>query len=222
MKTGNSTLRRFLAALRADNRAVTIIEFAFALPLLIMTFVGGMEVVNIVIVNTRVNQIALALADNASRMKQETVSGAPRIREYDVNQAFRAAEIQGGDLGLLQKGRLILSSLETNDSGGQWIHWQRCVGSVKTYKSSFGVQGTGGKTGTSLKGVQFDGNVIKAEKDAAIMLAEVVYDYQPLIVDGVMDKMTVRKTFAMGVRDDRDLTGDGIWNVTPASTKNTC
>jgi hypothetical protein len=222
MNSGNFPLRRFLAALRADNRAVTIIEFAFAMPLLLMTFLGGMEVVNLVLVNTRVNQIALALADNSSRMKQETVGGAPRIREYDVNQAFRAAEIQGGDLGLLQKGRLILSSLETNDSGGQRIHWQRCIGSAKTHKSSFGPEGTGGKTGTSLKGVQLDGNKIKAEKDAAIMLAEVVYEYQPLIVDGLMDKMTVRKTFAMGVRDDRDLTSDGIWNLSPTTTKNAC
>jgi len=221
MTSARNTLRRLVVGLRDDCHAVTIVEFAFAMPLLLTTLLGGLELANLVVAHTRVNQIALALADNASRMKQETVGGAPRIREYDVNQAFKAAEIQGGDLGLLKHGRLILSSLETNASNGQWIHWQRCVGSIKSLKSVYGVEGTG-KTGTAFKGVMSSGTLVTAQKDAAIMVAEVAYEYQPLIVDGVMDTMTIRKSFAMYVRDDRDLTVDGIWNTSPASTKNTC
>jgi Flp pilus assembly protein TadG len=213
-------MRCFLAALRDDCRAVTIIEFALVMPLLLTMLLGGLELANLVITHTRVNQIALALADNSSRMKQETVGGAPRIRESDVNQAFTAAELQGQYIDLLKHGRLILSSLETNASDGQTIHWQRCSGSMKTLKSIYGVEGTG-KTGTAFKGVEASDTLVTAQKDAAVMVAEVVYEYQPLIADGVMDKMTIRKVFAMYVRDDRDLTGAGIWPATGV-TASTC
>jgi hypothetical protein len=213
-------MRCFLAALRDDCRAVTIIEFALVMPLLLTLLLGGLELANLVITHTRVNQIALALADNSSRMKQETVGGAPRIREYDVNQAFKAAELQGQYIDLLKHGRLILSSLETNASNGQTIHWQRCYGSMTSLKSIYGVEGVG-KTGTAFKGVESSGTMVTAQKDAAVMVAEVVYEYQPLIVDGVMDKMTIRKVFAMYVRDDRDLTGAGIWPTTGV-TASTC
>src|SRR3546814_13154337 len=39
-------------------------------------------------------------------------------------------------------GRIILSSLERNDDGGQWIHWQRCYGDLDV-ESSYGEAGDG-------------------------------------------------------------------------------
>jgi hypothetical protein len=180
---------------------------------------GGIELANYSIVHMRVSQIAISLADNASRSKEQIVGGVPQLREYDINEAFRAAALQSGPLDINTKGRLILSSLETNGSGGQYIHWQRCFGGAMKYKSSYGKQGDGA-TGTAVKGMGPKGKQVKAEAGYAIMFAEVVFDYDPLIFDRFLSKEPIRKIAAMYVRDDRDLSK--VYNPAPAATINSC
>src|SRR5690606_27703432 len=129
-----SRLRPVRQLLR-DDSGVAFIEFAYTLPFLMVLGLGGVEVANFAITHLRVSQLAVSLADNASRAKQEIVAGVPRMREADVNESFLAAELQSGNLDVQNNGRLILSSLGVNEDGGQWIHWQRCFGSAD-YRSS--------------------------------------------------------------------------------------
>jgi len=212
------SFRRTLGALLRDDSAVALIEFGYSLPFLMILGLGGVEVANYSITHMRVSQIAVSLADNASRAKQEIVAGVPRMREYDVNEAFRASEVQSAGLDIENNGRLILSSLETNASGGQWIHWQRCFGTAN-YTSSYGKQGDGA-TGTSFQGMGPTGSKVTAEAGFAVMFAEVVYDYKPLVFDRFISAQPIRKTAAMYVRDDRDLSQ--IYNPSPAATVNNC
>jgi hypothetical protein len=210
---------RLLRRLLGDASGVALIEFAYSLPFMTILGLGGVEVANYSITHMRVSQIAVSLADNASRAKEEIVSGVPHMREYDVNEAFQAAELQSANLDIANNGRLILSSLEVNSSGGQWIHWQRCFGAKTGYKSSYGKEGDGA-IGTSFKGMGPTGRVLKAEKDYAIMFVEVVYDYQPLLFGRFIPDAPIRKTAAMYVRDDRDLTQ--IYNPSPAAPVRSC
>lgn len=206
-----------LWAARHDRRGMSAVEFALALPLLMFMGLGGLEVANMALANSRVNQIAIALADNASRMKQQTIGSAPHFRESDAVEALLAAERQGGDLQLMQNGRAILSSLQVNPDGGQWIKWQRCRGTKTTYASNWGAEGTGA-TGTAFAGIGSATKTIAAEPQSAIMVAEVVYEYRPLIVDSIFDTMTIRKYAAMYVRDERDLSQIYASPPTVAST----
>lgn len=199
--------------LHRDTSGVSIVEFAMSLPLLLFGTLGGLELANLVATHMRINQIAISLADNASRMKQQTISGAPKVREYDVNEAFKAAERQSDDLKLVNHGRMILSSLEVKDgtTSTQIFHWQRCQGAKTSYTSKYG------KQNVTIPGAGPVGRRITAEKDAAIMVAEVAYEYQPLIMDSLFPSMVIRKYSAMYVRDDRDLSGTGIAPVGTAS-----
>lgn len=218
------SLQRFARRFARDTRGVAFIEFAYTLPWLMVLGLGGMELANYSITHMRVSQLAVSLADNASRAKEDIVAGVPRMREFDVNESFQAAQLQSGTLDVQANGRLILTSLETNSSGGQWLHWQRCFGAKTAYKSSYGKQGDG-KTGTSnTTGMGPTGRKVKAESGYAIMFVEVAYDYQPLIFDRFLPDGEIRKTAAMYVRDDRDLdpTGEGLFNPSPAATKRTC
>lgn len=207
--------------MRAFARAcegVALIEFAYSLPIMIALGFGGLELVNYTTVHLRVNQIAISLADNASRAKQEIVGGNPRFRELDANESIRAAFLQGGNLDLKENGRVILSSLEVNDDGGQWIHWQRCGGD-KTYPSKYGPEGTG-ETGTAFQGMGSGTRQVQAESNFAIMYAEVFYDYRPVIFGELIPEQTIYKTAAMYVRDDRDLSG--VFNPAPAAPVSSC
>jgi hypothetical protein len=209
---------RFALRLLRDPGGVAFIEFAYSLPFMMILGLGGIELANYSIMHMRVSQLAVSLADNASRAKQDVVSGVPRMREYDVNEAFTAAELQSGPLDIEHNGRLILSSLEVNPEGGQWIHWQRCYGD-KPFTSSYGVEGDGA-SGTSLPGMGPAGRQVRAEDGYAIMFAEVVYQYKPLIFDRFISENPIRKVAAMYVRDDRDLSG--IYNPSPAAPVNSC
>ena len=207
-----------LRELLRDESGLALIEFGYSLPFLMILGLGGVELANYSITHMRVSQLAVSLADNASRAKQEIVAGVPRMREYDVNDTFEAAKHQSGGLDIEHNGRLILSSLEVNATGGQWIHWQRCFGDAN-YSSSYGVEGEGA-TGTSFPGMGPASRRVQAESGFAIMFAEVVYDYKPLVFDRFVSAQPIRKIAAMYVRDDRDLTQ--IYNPSPAAPVNSC
>jgi len=213
-----SGLVRELRALARARDGVALIEFAYSLPIMVTLGLGGLELVNYTTAHLRVNQIAISLADNASRAKQEVVGSNPRFRELDANESIRAAQLQGGNLDLKANGRVILSSLEVNEDDGQWIHWQRCGGD-KSYPSRYGEQGEG-ETGTSFAGMGTGTRLVQAEPRFAIMYAEVFYDYQPIVFRGLIPEQTIYKTAAMYVRDDRDLSG--IFNPTPEAVQSLC
>ena len=209
---------RLLRRLRRDVGGIALIEMAFVAPFLMVLALGGIELISYSTAHMRVSQVAISLADNASRAKQEIVSGVPRMREVDVNEAFRAAELQAGALDIADNGLLILSSLETNADDGQWIHWQRCHGGAD-YASSYGEEGDG-ETGTAFPGMGPADKRVLAEEGYAIMFVEVYYDYTPMVFGRLLPDRPIRKTAAMYVRDDRDLSG--IYNPAPQSDVRTC
>jgi hypothetical protein len=211
-------MRRRLARLWLDRSASSVVELGFAMPLLMGFALTATEVVSLAIIHVRLNQLAITVADNASRAKQTQVNGAPQFREYDVNQVFTGAALAVEDLNMPVNGRVILSSLETNGSGGQWIHWQRCWGK-NTYASRYGVQGTG-ITGTAFKGMGFTSTKMVADTGTAIMFVEVAYNYKPFFLGSILSPKVIRKEAALYVRDDRDLTQ--IYNPSPTSTVASC
>lgn len=211
-----ATVRR----LRGCTAAVSAVEFALVTPLLMTVGLGTIELANMALVYTRVSQIAIQMADNTSRAKQATGSSGAMMREFDVNDAFAQIDLVYPGLQVFTNGRVILSSLEQNASGGQWIHWQRCRGDATIGASKYGTQGTG-ITGTAFAGMGPTGTVVTADANSAIMFVEVYYKYKPIFFNvGSATSPTIYRAAAMYVRDDRDLTQ--IYNPSPAVTSYTC
>src|SRR5690606_26638093 len=88
MRAPFSHIGSLVGRLLRDRSGLALVEFAYSLPILMILGLGGVEVANYSVAHMRVSQIAVSLADNASRAKQEIVSGVPRMREYDVNETF--------------------------------------------------------------------------------------------------------------------------------------
>lgn len=218
MMASLTRLRRRAAEVRRCESGVALIEFAFSMPIILGMGMYGLEVTNYAMTHMQVSQIALALADNASRIGQDSALSLTQFRESDVNDTFEAAKKQAGRMDITTHGRIILSSLERNADGGQWIHWQRCVG-LRRYDSSYGVEGDG-VTGTSLSGMGPASERITAPDKNAVMFVEINYDYQPLISDTLIGKPKIHYTAAFIVRDERDLTM--IYNPSPAASRATC
>ncbi len=213
-------MHMILRRLRDDIGGAVIIEFAYCMPIFMGLGVTGIELSNMATANMKVSQITMTVADNLSRAKQDVALSLPQFREQDVLDAFKGAQLQSGTMNVLNNGRIIVSSLQQNASGGQWIAWQRCKG-VSNVVSSYGVQDTG-KTGTAFAGMGAGtaAQKVTAPAGSAIIFVEVTYTYQPIVSNALLGAKTMRKEAAFYVRDDRDLTK--VWNPSPSVTPATC
>lgn len=211
--------RQSLRSLWRNRDAIMLIEFAYALPVLMSLGFTSIEVANVAIANMRVNQVTMTVADNLSRAKQSVPLGLPRLREVDVNDALLGARIQGGDgVPILENGRIVVSSLQRNASGNQTISWQRCKGKLTGANSQYGAQGA--TQGTTAGFTGMGSPVVQAESGSAIIFAEVTYRYKPLVGDWILGARTIRREAAFYVRDDRDLSQ--IYNPSPTAPVAAC
>lgn len=199
---------------RASGGAAAV-EFAVALPLLLILGLMGAEIANMTSANLTVSQIALSVADNASRLGQTDNSGVtPTIREADVDAVLFGALQQGAGLGIATRGRIILSSLERDaTTGRQFIKWQRCRGSLSR-SSAYGNDSTlNGLVGPVITGLGSGSQKAVARANSGVMFAEVFYEYRGNFAGLYVGTLTMKREAAYVVRDDRNygpgLTGGG-------------
>lgn len=208
--TGTKTLsprakvRRLTRLLADDRSGLALVEFAFAAPLVLGMGMLGTDTALMVITHLQVSQIAMQVADNASRVGEQDVLTARKVFERDIAETLIGAEKLGDNINIFSQGRVIISSLQRNAQGGQWIAWQRCRG-AKRFDSSYGLQGAGA-TGTSFPGMGVPGRYITASQGTAVMFVEVAYDYNSPLPFEVFDNQQIVYTAAYNVRDNRDLT----------------
>lgn len=186
------------------TRGVSLIETALCMPFLVLLGLGGLELANLALAYMRVHDIAIKVADNAARVRIS-------IDETDVNEIFVGTKEMGKPLGLAQNGRIILSSIEPvmdalkpTDVVNQYIRWQRCTGASPA-DSSHGSEGDGATGTAQSSGYGIPGGPkITASANNAVMLAEVIYHYQPLVGDSVFGKIDIRAAQAITVRQRKD------------------
>lgn len=219
-----------IASLLRDRRGMAAIETAVVAPVLLFLGMGGIELANYSVVRMRLSQLAMNMADNASRVGLDTGLSSFQMTEGDVNDTVAGAVASASSLDLLGQGRVIISSLEMNKNGGQWIHWQRCIGVLgrdapdqALGQSAYGPESTG-ITGTAFTGMGPSGGRIATPSDkTAVMYVELNYKYKPLFAFLWSDTRTTgffsvtSRNISYGnafmVRDNRDLNTDTTRNA---------
>jgi len=240
MHRATSRVGALLRAVRRDKRGMALIEFAYGMPVFLALGLSGMETANFIITRSRISQLGMMVADNAARVGEDNGTSAKRVFESNINDVFEAVRIQGATIDFVNRGRVIVSSLQQNASGGQWIAWQRCFG-ARTYPSSFGVAGAG-RTVTTFPGMGPAGAEIKAAPSNIVIFVEIAYDYKAIVepfAQGLqyfglrVDNQVLRYKSAFIVRNPRTR-GDstiaatsatmdyGLEQNSPAVTRNTC
>ncbi len=212
------TIRGFFARLRRSRSGVAMTEFALGAPFLLGAGLWGVEIANLAATQMKIGQLAIHIADNASRIGDTSTLEDRKIYESDINDVLIGAGIQGGNrMALYTRGRVIVSSLEMFDEathcidgncpsgspaqGAQFIHWQRCDGD-KVYTSNYGTENQ-----TMPNGMGPVGEEITAEDKGAVIFVEIAYDYLPLVSASFVGSTEIKSTAAFTVRDSRDLSG---------------
>lgn len=207
--------RGLMCRLIRDRSGVAFMEFALALPILIVLAASGLELANYVIATKRIGEVAALVADNASRMGDQRIIKNIPIAEAEILDVFVGADLQARGLNLERNGRIILSSLERRAADGpQKIGWQRCFGDLP-HPSSYGVQGQEVPAGMGPAGAQ-----VTAAPKTAVMVVEIAYEYEQLVPLIGLSPGIIREFAAFNVRDDRDLSS-GV-NPTPGIAESSC
>lgn len=194
-----------LLGLFRQSSGTAVTEFALAAPVLMAAGLWGVETANQAIVQMRVNQIAVLIADNAARVGENSLLGEAKIYEGDIDDVLYGAHVQGGGkFDFYEHGRVILSSLEVvpDTADRQYIHWQRCMGKL-SHPSTYGFAGDG--LDGRLPGMGPAGEQIIAFKGEAVMFVEVAYVYQPLISSAFTTAGNLNAIASFNVRENRDL-----------------
>jgi hypothetical protein len=218
MKTNPlSGLKNLASRLRDNNSGVALIEFAFSLPVLMALGVTGTDTAMFVQKTQMVSQIALTIADNASRIGENSVLQVKEVLETDIVDIMDGAIKQSADPDFLDRSRIFLSSVEYDPADNvPYIHWQRCDGTkdlvdvksgrTKTFVSHYGKQGDGLNNNSLANGIGPAGRTVKPVPGRALMYVEVQYDYQSLFGLNPFIDRSISSTAAMNVREIRSLT----------------
>lgn len=194
-------LRQVVRRLGRDRSGVALVEFAFSLPILLTLGLAGLETANLAIAHMRVSQMAMLVADNASRVRG-------KLDEADISDIFTGAELSANSLrNFKAQSKIFLTELEPNGQAspntGQYIRWQ-CKWGDGAFTSSYGKPGDG-KTNATLKdGLGPTGNKITSMSGTAVMFVEIAYNYQPLVTEALFGPKVIRYTSAFNVRERTD------------------
>jgi len=227
--------KRALRSLGRNRSGLAMLEFAFALPLVMGLGAFGLEVSNLALLNLRISQIALNLADNASRVGTFSTLSTQQLREVDMNDVLQAARYQGASIDLTTNGRIILSSLQNvqqsyDAAPVQRIHWQRCLGlrsgpdfdpRYGTTTTTDGTNATVGNDGTlAPSGMGPAGSRVNAPPASGVMFVEINYLTRPLFGTWLTEPARLHYIASFIVRDRRDFSQ--IFNPSPTATRSTC
>jgi Flp pilus assembly protein TadG len=239
-------LMRKVRSLRHDASGLALTEFAITAPVILLLGLGGVEMANYVMANLRISQLAMSVADNAGRVRtsidegdiSEVMIGALKLGEplnFSANGRIILSDLEQRTTTSGTGGRGAVTADNPNGYR-QWIRWQRCAGALSV-TSSYGVplNSAGGQVtniddttnpdhaavegASKIDGMGDPTNQISASPGMAVMVVEVVYNYQPVIPSDIISSLlgqpqirrvvafSVRQRNAYSLRNDGSLSG---------------
>ena len=154
----------------AGNIAV---EFALALPVLMLLMLGSAEMARFVILHQKIDRVAVTMSDLVAR--------AETISESELDDIFEAAEQVAEPFDLPNLGIVIVSAVTNEHGTGPTVAWQR--------------SGAGSASHTSQLGTEGDPATLTADFEVregeTAIIAEVFYDFEPFLSELIVEPQTL-------------------------------
>lgn len=167
-------MRRILARLFRDPRGGALIEFAFAVPILLFVVLATVDVSRRVLLDQKLLNAAAGLADLASR--DETLSLA------QLDDLVLAVDHITAPFAFSEHGRVIVTGVGAEIDNDPRILWQYVSGTALAEPSGIG----------SVVGGPADlGVALTVRANETVIVAEIFFAYVP-IFDSVLDARTLR------------------------------
>jgi len=115
-----------------NNRGGVMIEFGFAMPLLITLMLGGVELGRYVLLHQKLDRTAMTVSDLVARVTSVSTS--------DLDTVLNAAYLVMSPFDLTDNGKVIISAVK-EQSGSPKVIWQRSGAGNLSVTSEVGVEG---------------------------------------------------------------------------------
>lgn len=177
--TFGSGLAGRLRRLVHGRDGVAMLEFALIVPFLVFLLLGAMEIGRFMLLNQKLGRAAINTSDLVSQAKFAV--------EADIEQVFAAAEFTMSPFALGTDGVIFITSVSTDGSDPitPTISWQMSGAGTGAYPSAVG------------SGVGTTANLpvgFAMEENQNIIIAEVIYNYQPFLFGRVITPQEIRQT----------------------------
>jgi len=157
-------IRRF----RRDRRGTLAVELAMAAPVVAGLLLTGIEVTRFVLLNQKIERASATMAD--------LISQADILAEGDINNFYSAAGFVMQPYNLSVEGKVVVSSISAAAGNPASINWQRAFG------AGAGTSAYGSEGGSATLPAGF-----LVRDGETIIVAEVFYSYEPMLVEEVME-----------------------------------
>lgn len=170
-----SRARRAAASLRADRRGVALIEFAIALPVLVLLFVGSYQLLDAISTYRKVTTTVRTLADLTTQSTSLTASQANDI----MNASQQVMAPYSTTTAVLR-----ITQIQINNDGTAVVSWSQAL------------NGTGYAPGSA---VTVPANI--AVPNTWLIYSEISYNYVPKIASVMFGPITFRDNIYMSPRN---------------------
>lgn len=150
-----------------DRRGGAMLEFAFAMPVLIGLLMGGVEFARFALVNQKMERVTSFVGDFVAR--------AEALDAADFGDYFAAANQLGAPFDLFQDGNIMVTSVTGEDTGPE-VLWQQVGAGSVIEESEVGAPGDPAV-------LPEDFNVDEGE---GLVVTEVWFDFEPLMLPGLV------------------------------------
>ena len=160
-------LRGWLGAMRrlgGDSSGAVLAEFALAFPLLVTLIVGGVEIGRFVLLEQKMESVAVETADLVAEINTASVTTA------ELDDIFTAVDHIAAPFTMDTSGKVIVTQVGKTNGGPITINWQRAGG--------------GGGSGTSQIGAPGAAPTLPAgftiRDGESVIISEAFYNFTPM------------------------------------------
>lgn len=167
MKKYNNIIKK----LKNNQKGIALIEFAIILPVVVVLFLGCVDVVIYVVAHQKISRAAYTMSNLLTQMDQG-------LTESQVNDMILALNQVSNPYDIENNGKAVMTAIIGNGVDGSApstlsVAWKRCFGTVAGL-------GTYGAPGTTVSQSAIPVNTIVTTKQILI-ITEISYQYTPII-----------------------------------------
>ncbi|WP_276327921.1 TadE/TadG family type IV pilus assembly protein [Kiloniella majae] len=161
--------KRFIRKFSSCDQGVALVELALIMPILLIILAGAIEMSRYIWIHHKILRLTAEISDLVTQSRSMSAT------EMDV--LFNAADYIIHPFDMDANGIIIVSSVSGTGEDPPVVNWKQCGA------GNLAVTGTVGLTGA----VATVPNGLDVDPLDNIIIAEVYYDYKPLLFDSIVD-----------------------------------
>ena len=151
------------------EKGIALVELAFAMPVLLVMLSGVIEMSRYILIHHKILRLTSEISD--------LVTQSPSMSVAEMNVLFSAADYLIHPFDLSTNGVIIISSVSGTGEDPVKVNWRQCGAGNLSVTGMVGAEGANATVPNNLDVDPLDN----------IIIAEVYYDYEPLIFDNIVE-----------------------------------